>query len=93
MNEPREVWKFPLPVPGPDVFGIELPAGAEVLTVQVQAGRPCIWALVSPSAPPEGRLFRIAGTGHPIAERLGAYVGTFQFEGPGLVFHLFEVAL
>lgn len=88
----RAVWKFPLPAPGSDVFTIEMPQGAEPLTVQVQNGAFQIWALVTPGHPTETRVFRIAGTGHPIDEIIVRHVGTVQLPGLGLVFHVFEVA-
>jgi hypothetical protein len=85
------VWKYPLPDDWRDTFDLDMPAGAQVLAVQVQHGHPCIWALVDPSASLETRLFRIAGTGHPITEALGRHVGTFQMLGGDVVFHVFEV--
>jgi hypothetical protein len=87
----RAVWKFPVPFPGPDVFSIEMPASATMLTVQVQHGEPQIWALVIPSGAVEEKTFRIAGTGHLITEPIKGYVGTFQVASGSLVLHVFEV--
>lgn len=96
----RTIWKFPFRID--DEVAIEMPRDARVLTVQVQDGKPCLWALVDPKAPKGPRLFRLFGTGHPVTEELlGAFVGTFQINsslpyelgGVGsLVFHLFEAA-
>lgn len=83
------IWKFPLPVL--DDFSLLLPRGARVLTVQAQADRPCLWALVDPAAEPTPRQFRMWGTGHEHAEEPGTYLGTFQLGGGALVFHVFEV--
>lgn len=47
------IWKFPV---RPD-SAIELPKGATILSVHVQHGQPCLWALVDPSAPKEWRRF------------------------------------
>ena len=69
---------------------IEMPVGAEVLTVQCQNGKPCIWARVDTSAESEFRAFRTYGTGHPIHHPPGRYVGTYQLIGGALVFHVFE---
>lgn len=84
------VWKFPINfgLAGGDF--IEMPQGAQILTVQLQKGVPCLWAVVNPDAPKELRLFEIVGTGHPM--RLGSmqYVGTFQLYVDELVFHVFE---
>ena len=83
----KTIWKYPLE-PGAVV---QMPAGAEVLCVQEQGGRACLWALVAPCARVESRTFAIYGTGHPLSDRLGDYVGTFQLDGGGLVFHVFEI--
>ena len=62
---------------------IEMPAGAEVLAVQVQNGSPCVWAEVDTDAPMQKRTFRVAGTGHPLdLDRVWRrHVGTFQLRG------------
>lgn len=86
------VWKYPLPVA--DDVSIGLPAGARPLSVQVQDGQPCLWALVDPSNPIEPRRFRIAGTGHPLwPDDLDSliHISTFQLHDGALVFHVFEV--
>jgi hypothetical protein len=87
----RAVWKFPLPFPGNDLFTIEMPASAEILSLQMQFNEPQIWALVTPGADMEIRRFRVAGTGHPIDEQAIRFVGTFQFAGGALIFHVFEI--
>lgn len=92
----RTIWKYELAVE--DRIELEMPRGAELLTVQTQAGRPRLWALVDPIEPHETRRFRLYGTGHAVSdpprtttEPSQVYVGTFQvFQGEG-VFHLFEV--
>lgn len=84
-----KIYKYPITQPK-GLISIEMPAGAEVLTVQVQNEVPCIWALVGPDAPPTMRGFRMYGTGHEIDHENMPYVGTFQLVGGSLVFHLFE---
>lgn len=83
----KSVWKFPVSLE--DQFPLEMPEGAQPLSVQMQHGQPCLWALVNPDAPRRSRFFRLVGTGHPVEEGLG-FVGTFQLNGGALVFHLFE---
>jgi hypothetical protein len=63
-----------------DEFSIDLPTGARVLTVQSQRDSEAfIWAQVDPDAPMKPRRFRLAGTGHPIADPdHWAYIGSFQ---------------
>lgn len=81
------VFKYPLPVD--DYVAITMPAAAEVLTVQVQNGRPYLWAKVDTRRPAVTHGFYVVGTGHPFPVLARAYVGTFQLEGGGLVFHVF----
>jgi hypothetical protein len=84
------VYKYPVVLN--DEFTLGLPGKARVLTVQVQRGKPYLWALVDTEEPSRLRHFRLAGTGHPINEPISEYLGTFQVEGGLLVFHLFEMA-
>ena len=86
----KTIWKFILP-PIDDFLEIQMPIGAQILTVQTQQGHPCIWALVEPNNSKEHRRFRLAGTGHPMefSEAMD-YVGTFQIRQGTLVFHLFS---
>ncbi len=87
------VYKYEFPFE--DEFTLDLPMGAQVLSFQEQYGVPCVWALVDPTAMKLKRHFRLAGTGHPIEHAPAAlrFVGTAQFHGDALVFHLFEVLL
>lgn len=87
----RTVWKYRVPLGDGDVFEIMIPAHADALTVQMQDGKPQMWALVDPNLPTWPYRFRIAGTGHPIEERIKKYVGSFQLYAGALVFHIFEV--
>lgn len=82
------IYKYPVTID--DVFDVEMPRGAQVLSVDVQGGRPQMWARVDPSAPVEQRRFQLRGTGHPLNGNEGRFVGTFQMHGGSLVFHLFE---
>ena len=82
----KVIWKFPLH-PSKDDRGlceIEMPGGAEVLTVSGQTGEPCLWALVELDAegdplPKRKRVFCVVGTGYEGPNDLTAenYVGTF----------------
>lgn len=82
------IYKYSLQ-PGRTV--LDLPSGAQVLTVQMQRGEPCLWAKVDTTNPPERRVFDVFGTGHPMPDdpRL-LYVATFQMDGGALVWHVFE---
>ncbi len=91
----KTVWKFPF-VPS-NIVELPMPRGALVLDVASQGegpsppGTPCLWALVDPSAETEVRRFRVAGTGHPIAEELGRFVGTFGVLAGQASFHVWDL--
>jgi len=81
-------------VPAEDYFELELPIGAQILTVQSQFGEPHIWVLGDTEKKSEVRYFRLLGTGHDFklnSDKVKQYIGTFQIEGGMLVFHLFEI--
>ena len=84
-----KIWKYDLNVD--DYTVLEMPKGAETLSVQDQRGTPRLWALVDPSAITEKRTFKMAGTGHDIDGRNLRFIDTFQLMNGGLVFHVFEV--
>ena len=83
----KTIWKFTLK---PNCT-LEMPIGAEILTVQEQYGHPQMWALVDRYADTELREFNIYGTGQDLPDSPGAHVGTFQLNGGAFVFHVFEV--
>lgn len=85
-----KVYKYE--VPFVDKFTLDLPMGAQCLSFQEQHGKATLWALVDPTAALIGRHFRLAGTGHQIEHdgRDLRFIGTAQFHGGALVFHLFE---
>lgn len=83
----NSVWKFPFDVA--DRVEIEMPAGAQFLSVQIQDGQTCLWALIETDARPVKRRLLIRGTGHD-ATGVGRFVGTFQMYAGALVFHAFE---
>lgn len=84
---------FKYPVPMSDEFTLKLPHGATILSVQQQHDVVCMWALVDTAAEIETRVFRLAGTGHEIAQRANQliHISTFQLQGGRLVFHVFEI--
>lgn len=93
----KTVWKYELPIEGE--FDIEMPEGAQVLSVQEQVGGGIatplvVWALVDTEADYmyARRRFKIIGTGNPADHilPLDRYIGTVQTNGGILVWHIWE---
>jgi hypothetical protein len=78
------IWKYPLEPRGEH----RMPVGAKILTVQIQAGVPVLWAMVNPDAIKETRIFSTVPTGRYFDPTDMEYIGTFQAEE--LVSHVFE---
>jgi len=68
---------------------IEMPKGAQILTVQVQDGLPWIWVAFTEGMETVKRKIVLMGTGHT-RDMPGVYIGTFQLAGGRLIFHLFD---
>lgn len=89
------VRKYPIEVV--DAFTIDMPQDAEVLCIQLDNGRPCIWARIILENPVKARRFRLFTTGQILempADNGGDYVGSVQSESGtrhrNLIFHLFD---
>ena len=80
------IWKFQLEVT--DEQPINMPNGAQILSIQVQHEKPYIWAMVDPDAEKKNSTIQIFGTGLPVTNP-GIFIGTFQVSGGSLVFHAF----
>lgn len=89
------IWKFPLILV--DENRVPMPAGARILSVQVQSDEVShgfavmLWAFVSPSASAVTRVIRIVGTGNPASgcENL-PFIGTVQTHEGRYVWHVFD---
>jgi len=89
----KSIWKYPVEG-GTDIIHIEMPKDAEIISMQVQHGTPCIWAIVDDNNEKVDRVFEIIGTGHSLPELRyleRKFIDTFQVNGGSLVFHLFEL--
>ena len=85
----RTIWKFEIKMYG--TTEIIMPIRAEVLTVQMQKGIPCIWVELNPrELEKQIRYFQWYGTGHPMPISHKRYIGTIQDAQGELVFHLYE---
>lgn len=85
----KTIYKFQLK---PAITEHSLHSGAEILTVQVQRGEPYIWVLMNPAMEKVKVKFRVYPTGASMEENPGKYIGTFQLEDLGLVFHVYETS-
>lgn len=85
------VWKFELPTVS-CVQEIRLPGGSEVLRIDVQRGKPVLWALVEPERPLRSYFVEAVMTGQPRQKDWG-YLGTALLEGGDFVLHYFGVLL
>ena len=81
------IWKFPLELTNKQE--VQMPVGANVISVDNQHGQICMWALVNDEAEKETRTFEVVGTGHYMRDIDRDFVGTVQ-QGP-FVWHVFEV--
>lgn len=84
----KKIYKYPLLIENKQA--VSMPIGAEILTVQLQNGIPCIWALVDTSSPLSDVSVRVYLTGVEVDQSPNLkYCGTFQMIGGGFVFHVF----
>lgn len=87
----KQIWKFEI---NKVLLALEMPKGAEILTVQTQDGdNAFIWAIVDPFVEKELRHFEAFPTGQNInidTANIHKYIGTFQITKFGFVYHLFE---
>jgi hypothetical protein len=86
----KSIWKFPLEIKG--TVKVEMPEGAEILSLQMQEDVPTIWALVDPKARRENREFEIHGTGFPVYPDVmieKVFLATVQTSN-GYVYHVFQ---
>ena len=81
-----KIWKYTLQMH--DLQTLTIPVGAKLLSLQMQEGQPQLWALVNEAAPCEPRRITVYGTGQPIYNDPGVFIGTFQYGE--YVFHVFE---
>jgi hypothetical protein len=84
------IWKYVL---NHGITELSMPAGAKILTAEVQYNAICLWARIDPESPRIPRQFILFGTGHPITvpdNRL-EYVNTIQMDDGSFIGHVFEV--
>jgi hypothetical protein len=84
----KVIWKYPLVTFVNAVATIEMPEQAEILWIDTQGDRLCLWAMHEPGAKQVSRKFVLKGTGWEFDDRGLRYIKTI-FDGD-LVWHLFE---
>lgn len=89
----KTIWKFNVKIT--DSQEIEMPKGAEILTVQMLVSYINLWAIVDTDAEKETRTFHVYGAGNPIPEidllhQTRKYIGTVQ-QAEFYVWHVFEI--
>jgi hypothetical protein len=86
----KEIWKFELePQTGEQI--LDMPSGAQILTVQTQGENICLWAEVDSSEiylPKEKRTFIVHFTGVSYTRKCDSYMGTCTVDH--FMFHVFE---
>ena len=84
----RRIYKYELEIT--DKQDVEMPLGAQMLSVQMQGDKLCVWALITTGREQEVRHIEIYGTGRDIGNENQMNIfhrGTVQ-DG-GLVWHVF----
>ena len=90
------IWRFVLRID--DEQTLQMPMGAQILSVAKKDGELSLWARVQTNRTKEDRTILMRGTGHPYptdpCRFLGTIVDTREIEGAGIsktfVWHLFE---
>jgi hypothetical protein len=83
----KTIWKYVLS----QEIELDMPYGAQILSVREQGEDLCLWALLDPKAPTTKRRFAVYGTGWDVLPGAMQYIGTGHLRGGALVFHVFEL--
>lgn len=83
----KTIWKFNLELY--DTQAIEIPIGARPLTVQMQNGELCLWAIVDSTAEKTRCYVHIIGTGNPVPPNVDEYRYINTVQDGAFVWHVF----
>lgn len=84
----KRVYKYVLAATEQQV--LFLPKGSEVLSVAEQRNDMVLYAMVRDDAGEvERHTVRVHGTGHPVHDDPGRFIGTVNLHGGALMFHMF----
>ena len=82
----NSIWKFELEIV--NLQEVEMPQVAQLMTVQGQHGKLCLWAAVHTDSPLKKRKIEVMGTGESFEKAPRTYIGTAQVGSK--VWHVFE---
>ena len=84
----REIRKYPI---SPDQFALEMPEGAQPLSVCMQETHPYVWVLVDPEARKVRHLFVTINSRKAIPDAIDdlGFVGSFLSPSEKIDFHVF----
>jgi hypothetical protein len=83
------IYKYPLDIRDEQTIvmpelvedGVVVALKHQILSVEVQRGQPCLWAMVDTERPSSSRSILIKGTGHDCGNVIRKdYLGSFQLE-------------
>lgn len=81
----KKIYKYELLLQDEQV--VQIPHKPQILSVQIQKGIICVWALVDTTYSDVAYIFEIIGTGNPVDNFIREYLGTVQ-DG-SMVWHVF----
>ena len=85
------IWKYTLRAT--DEQQIQMPAGAQILSVGVVQERIQLWAMVDPMTPmAQNRRIVMVGTGHILPPAHGRFIGTVSLLNGALILHVFDAS-
>jgi hypothetical protein len=90
MKDTKKIYKYVIPTT--DESELQLPAGAQILSVMEQGNGIVLYAIVNTSVEVTKTVsVRVVGTGHRIDFDLNEYkfIGTVSLHGGVLMFHVF----
>lgn len=83
-----KIYKYPLQIV--DSQTIAMPKVRQILSVQVQQGTLCLWALVDETSPVENRCIELYGTGATVPDKPMYHIDTVLLYNDTLVLHVFD---
>jgi hypothetical protein len=92
IKKMQTIWKYILEPKKTN--NIQLPISAEILSVQNQNEKICIWVKLETDALKINRMFAVLGTGWEVESDYDLwFIGTVQLNHGILVFHVFEMCM